>query len=251
MGPGCGQALGVAVADVAGAEETDHGHAGSTRAGDASGAILQHDAGLRGDAQASRGMQENIGGRLAVRHVSGAEKAPTEVVTHTELVDAVVQPLVRTRRGNTARNVEMSFQEGLEARNRPDVAPHHGFRASPVCILEALRQGGSYPFDDRFPAVFPALAHEEADRIVEARRLAEAGRYAVGQQGVGQRLAVGDHAVEIEDQQAGHGAARARFGCHVASLHSYPIERCPHHAVTVTSFSICPVLIAHDMAAPL
>ena len=73
----------MAGAAVAAAGEADHRHAGGQCGRDPGQAVLDHQAVARVRAQARRGVEEEIGGWLAARHLDGAVDVRVEAVVET------------------------------------------------------------------------------------------------------------------------------------------------------------------------
>src|SRR3984885_14785982 len=191
--------------DVACGREPDHGGAGGASRGDATDAVLDHDAIAGRDAELFRRVQEDVGMRFAAGDVRGTEHPPLEQRCHVQHLKAQRQPLGRGRGGNAVRHLAPNPQKFLEkfprAVDRFQTRAKGIERPPLISVSEIGRQLAADHSLDGLDHVRKPLAHEGAVGVVYCRRLTEFGDD-FSDDRVGQHLAVGKDAVEIENDRA-------------------------------------------------
>ena len=95
IGAGLSQPRIMAGLNMACRGQPDHRGAGGASCGDATDAVLDHDAIGRLDAELLRRMQEDVGMRFAAGDIRGAEYPPLEQRRHVQHLKAQRQPLGR------------------------------------------------------------------------------------------------------------------------------------------------------------
>src|SRR5215469_1151605 len=123
------KALGVALRAMTAAAETDHWHAGGNRSFDSRNTVLNYNARFRCRAQTFGGEQEQIGCRLAVSDLNGAEYVRIEKWQEPGQRETTSDPVEMTVRCNAPRRWQCSEQLfypshrrqlELEGGSRPD-----------------------------------------------------------------------------------------------------------------------------------
>ena len=94
-GPGIAQLYIVAFANMAGGAEADRGHSRRDGGLDSAGAVLDHKAAIRADAQLPGGKQEDVGMGFSARDHVGAENMIAEFRFHAQHREAELQPIDR------------------------------------------------------------------------------------------------------------------------------------------------------------
>ena len=186
-----------------GARVAEHGHPGPERRLDAGRRVLDHGA-VRGlPAHRRRGVQEQVGRRLAVLDLGGAEDPALEAVPQPRVPEREAHLLDRGARGHAVRQRDR-VERGHDARHRLQLLLEGGEHPVEVAAAEALGQPAALVRvgDD----VLPRAPHERLDRLLRRHRHADLGQQA-REHPVGDRLGVDQHPVAVEDDGARSGDA--------------------------------------------
>ena len=186
--------------DVAAAKKGEDAHAGALRGDDAGGAVLDDDAIGRRCPHRRGGMEEEVGRGLAVGYHGGRIDRRVEAVDEAGEGQAEADPFHLARRGDADGQVDLR-QRVDQPRHRPQFAAEQGVEVAP------------HPFERRVVEVKPVFGVEGGDHRGKAapEELAEAGIRvdveALGGDGFeqhphGERLAVDQNAVAVEDDEA-------------------------------------------------
>lgn len=179
--------------------EADHRHPRRPGRLHAGRSVLEDQHLLRPDVERPRGMQVNVGMRLApLDMLGGAVKPIPEMIGQAEPLQRSAQPPRGAGGGHGLRDRGKRGEERLDSGDGGDfVQPEleRRLRARP----EVGREGAPdlRLYDDAH--VPPVEADIALDGLFQGGRMAKLGQ-SVGEYGVGQDLAVDDHSVEIEDQ---------------------------------------------------
>lgn len=207
-----------AVDDMAGAAEADDGHPRRERGAGAGGGVLDREALRRIDAEPSGGGKVDVGVRLAAVPAVGAVDMLAEMMAEPEQAERPADIFGAARRGDRARHRTQRVEEGGRAGDRVEALHEARPCARPVLFAEI---GGQRPPKARLdpPLRFlPIVAVIVAQALVVGRRHAHRGQ-ALGERQVRTHLAVGDHAVEVEDDRGGgHRSASCLCECNLSGL---------------------------------
>src|SRR6201986_1917053 len=95
MRAGLFEGRGITIADMSGREQSDHNGARGLSRNDPARAVLDDDAIGRRHSNLSRGMQEDVGMRLAARDLRSAEHPSLEEPGHLKNVETDGEPVRR------------------------------------------------------------------------------------------------------------------------------------------------------------
>jgi hypothetical protein len=137
--------------------------------------------------------------RLAAPDHVGAEHIGAETVVEAEDRQAELQAIDRAGRRDTSRTSGKSPDEIGRATDLFQLLAESLECGSPEIIGKIRRQRTAHRGCDRDENVVPASPAVALERVIERRRVAEIGDE-IRQNGIRERFAVSDHAVEVEDQ---------------------------------------------------
>ena len=177
----------------------EHRHARGERAGHAGGRVLHHRARRRLPAHRGRRVEEEVGRRLAVLDLGGAEDAAVEALQQPRVPEREADLLVRAARGHADRERDR-VERIHHARHRLQLLLEGGEHRLAVLQPELLGDRGAALRRPRLDRL-PRPAQERLDRLLGRQRQADAGQQP-REHAVGDRLGVDQDPVAIEDDGA-------------------------------------------------
>ena len=197
-----------AVEDMAAAAEADHRHPRRERRPRTGRRILDCEAGRGIYAQPVRGGEIDVGMRLAAGPAVGAVDVVSEMARESEAIERRGDIGGAARRSDSARQAAQRFEEFGRPRHRRETFGKTLLRPLAMPLAEIVRQRPPEPHDDPALGLLPIMPAIVAQAFFIGRWQPDGGQ-AFGKRPVRAHLAVGDDAVEIEDDGAIHGGVRS------------------------------------------
>ena len=179
--------------------EAHHGHPRGPRRFHPGRGVLNHQRLSGADPELASRVKVDIGmGLSPLDMLGGAEQPVAEMMSQTEALERTAQPPGRAGRGDGFRDWRKRGKERLHPGNR-----RHFLESKLEGLLRTFPEvGRERPPDlrlDDHAHVAPVEADIALDGLLGSGGMAELGQ-GVGENGIGQDLAVDDDSVEIEDQ---------------------------------------------------